>query len=101
MPPQTPRATFMQGNSAFTTVPALGAEGRAITDLGLTAYRRGLIARNQLSWPMALSSISPATSTADGDSSGITHFTLPALISSCAMRQGLRECVSITGGAPL
>src|SRR2546430_11909579 len=29
-----------------------------------------------------------------------SHFTLPALISSCAMRQGLREGVSITGGAP-
>ena len=32
--------------------------------------------------------------------SGMTHFTLPARISSCAMRQGLREGVSITGGAP-
>ena len=28
----------------------------------------------------------------------MTHFTLPALISSCAIRHGLREWVSMTGG---
>src|SRR5207245_3187300 len=54
----------------------------------------------QLSCPMALSSISLGTSTAATGASGMTHFTLPALISSCAILQGLRECVSITGGAP-
>src|SRR6266568_3845517 len=37
---------------------------------------------------------------ADTGASGMTHFTLPALISSCAILQRLRECVSITGGAP-
>src|SRR2546428_11355463 len=48
----------------------------------------------------ALSSNSLAISAAGLGNSGITHFTLPALISSCAILQGLRECVSITGGAP-
>src|SRR2546428_11290364 len=48
----------------------------------------------------ALSSNSLAISAAGLGISGITHFTLPALISSCAILQGLRECVSITRGAP-
>src|SRR5882757_2551226 len=48
----------------------------------------------------ALSSASVAESTAVFGNSGINHFTLPARISSCAIRQGLREMVSMTGGAP-
>src|SRR5437899_4305210 len=55
---------------------------------------------NLYSGPSALSSSSLTASAADLGISGITHFTLPALISSWAMRQGLRERVSITGGAP-
>jgi len=47
-----------------------------------------------------LSSASLAASTALLGTSGMTHFTFPARISSCAMQQGLRERVSITGGAP-
>src|ERR1700732_5383029 len=52
------------------------------------------------SFARAFSSISLAISAAVRGISGITHFTLPALISSCAIRQGLREGVSMTGGAP-
>src|SRR5690348_2187764 len=52
------------------------------------------------SFAIAFSIISDASSAAVFGNSGMTHFTLPARISSWAMRQGLRECVSITGGAP-
>src|SRR6476469_2181358 len=55
---------------------------------------------NHDSLARAFSSISPATSAAERGVSGITHLTLPALISSCAIRHGLREGVSMTGGAP-
>jgi len=48
----------------------------------------------------ALSRVSVAASTADFGISGISHFTFPARISSCAIRHGLRDMVSITGGAP-
>src|SRR5271154_636761 len=44
--------------------------------------------------------ISLAATTGNFGISGISHFTLPALISSWAMRQGLRDPVSMTGGAP-
>src|SRR5258708_36284339 len=50
---------------------------------------------------MAWSSVSLATSATDFGVSTIIHFTFPARISSWAMRQGLRELVSTTGGAPL
>src|SRR5512141_3227073 len=77
---------------------AESCEQRAILSGSLLIARRSCLA--QPSWPRALSSVSAAASTGDAGISGTTHFTLPALISSWAIRQGLRDCVSITGGAP-
>jgi hypothetical protein len=56
--------------------------------------------RDHLSDTTGLSKNSSATATGDLGTSGMNHFTLPALISSWAMRHGFRELVLTIGRAP-
>src|ERR1700686_2725151 len=75
--------------------PALAAQtSNADSQLSLPAIRVYASSAN------TLFRVSLAATTGNFGISGISHLTLPALISSCAMRQGLRDPVSITGGAP-
>src|SRR5207237_9332470 len=97
IPPLTPRATFI---GEFPIVDfqlpiecCLDANFRSI---GHWQLKTG----NGYSFGTTFSNISEAASAGDLGTSAMIYFTWPALISSWAMRQVLREVVSITGGGP-
>src|SRR5262250_977752 len=98
-----PRAIFIASKTPHRGVSHTAPSEVDAESCGEGAKRRTKITRGQLpdyESPNALSSVAFALSIADLGVSGMSHFTLPALISSCAMRQGLRDPVSMTGGAP-